>query len=255
MPAYNRGTPEFGPDGAPGYIARPAPQVRSRWDASSKSASTRCSRAGTAWRSSSRASARTSRSPSKNGGADPHSNPALRRCIQNARAVNMPKDKVEAAIKRASGRDATNYDEVIYEGYAPHGVAVLVEARDRQPDAHRRRTCATSSASNGGNLGDAPAASASMFKRMGVFRLNAGGHRPGRARALPDRPRPRGDGREHRREGRAADRRALRVRRTSARCRRRSRTAASRRCRREHEYICQHRRPSCPRTRPPRCSS
>src|ERR1044072_1621912 len=63
----------------------------------------------------------------KAGGPDPQSNPALRRFIQNARAVNMPKDRVEAAIKRASGRDAANYQQVLYEGYAPRGVAMLVE--------------------------------------------------------------------------------------------------------------------------------
>ena len=76
----------------------------------------------------------------KAGGPDPNANPALRRVIQNARAVNMPKDKVEAAIKRASGRDAANYEEVIYEGYAPHGVAVLVETATDNPT----RTVATS---------------------------------------------------------------------------------------------------------------
>src|SRR5438477_3389211 len=69
----------------------------------------------------------------KSGGPDPSSNPALRRVIQNARAVNMPKDKVEAAIKRASGRDAANYQEVVYEGYAPHGVALLVETATDNP--------------------------------------------------------------------------------------------------------------------------
>jgi len=69
----------------------------------------------------------------KSGGGDPGSNPTLRRVIQNARAVNMPKDKVEAAIKRASGRDAANYDEILYEGYAPHGVAVLVETATDNP--------------------------------------------------------------------------------------------------------------------------
>ena len=69
----------------------------------------------------------------KKGGSDPNANPALRRAIQNARAVNMPKDKVESAIKRASGRDAANYEEVIYEGYAPHGVAVLVECATDNP--------------------------------------------------------------------------------------------------------------------------
>src|SRR5882724_6146938 len=69
----------------------------------------------------------------KAGGPDPAANPALRRIIQNARAVNMPKDKVEAAIKRASGRDATNYHQVLYEGYAPHGVALLVETATDNP--------------------------------------------------------------------------------------------------------------------------
>ena len=64
----------------------------------------------------------------KAGGPDPATNPALRRCFANAKGVNMPKDRVEAAIKRAQGKDMTNYEEVVYEGYAPHGVAVLVEA-------------------------------------------------------------------------------------------------------------------------------
>ena len=53
--------------------------------------------------------------------------------MQNARAVNMPKDKVEAAIKRATGRDATNYHEVLYEGYAPHGIALIVETATDNP--------------------------------------------------------------------------------------------------------------------------
>jgi YebC/PmpR family DNA-binding regulatory protein len=63
----------------------------------------------------------------KAGGPDPDNNPALRRCYLNAKAVNMPKDRVEAAIKRASGKDKTDYEEIVYEGYAPHGVAVMVE--------------------------------------------------------------------------------------------------------------------------------
>src|SRR5271169_7031973 len=67
------------------------------------------------------------------GGPDPASNPTLRRILQNARAVNMPKDKVEAASKRATGRDATNYHQVLYEGYAPHGVALLVETATDNP--------------------------------------------------------------------------------------------------------------------------
>lgn len=63
----------------------------------------------------------------KNSGPDPNNNPALRRCYLNARSVGMPKDRVEAAIKRAMGKDTSNYEEITYEGYAPHGVAVLVE--------------------------------------------------------------------------------------------------------------------------------
>src|SRR5207237_362588 len=63
----------------------------------------------------------------KAGGPNPDSNPALRRVLQNARAANMPKDKVEAAIKKASGQHDTQYDTVVYEGYAPHGIALMVE--------------------------------------------------------------------------------------------------------------------------------
>ncbi len=63
----------------------------------------------------------------KQGGPDPDNNSSLRRCIINAKAVNMPKDRVDAAIKRALGKDKTDYHEMLYEGYAPHGVAVLVE--------------------------------------------------------------------------------------------------------------------------------
>ncbi len=61
----------------------------------------------------------------KAAGPDPNSNAALRRCFQNARSVGMPKDRVEAAIKRAQGKELVNYDEILYEGYAPHGVAIL----------------------------------------------------------------------------------------------------------------------------------
>jgi len=107
------------------------------------------------------------------GGSDPASNPALRRVIQNARAVNMPKDKVEAAIKRASGKDATNYDVVMYEGYAPHGIAVLVETATDNPV---RTVAAVRAAFNklGGSLG-VNGSVAFMFNRMGVFKLNPAG--------------------------------------------------------------------------------
>ena len=105
----------------------------------------------------------------KAGGSDPHGNPYLRRVIQNARAVNMPKDKVDAAIKRASGRDAANYAEVIYEGYGPHGIAVLVETATDNPT----RTVGVVRnlfAKNGGNLATTGSV-AFQFRKMGVFRL------------------------------------------------------------------------------------
>lgn len=61
----------------------------------------------------------------KKGGPEPDTNPMLRRVMQNAKGFNMPKDRIEAAIKNAMGKDTSNDDEVIYEGYAPHGIAML----------------------------------------------------------------------------------------------------------------------------------
>ena len=69
----------------------------------------------------------------KNGGPDPDSNPALRRCIQNAKGANMPKDNVDRAIKKASGADAENYEEITYEGYGQGGVAFFVECTTNNP--------------------------------------------------------------------------------------------------------------------------
>src|SRR5690554_2393459 len=63
----------------------------------------------------------------KEGGPDPASNSRLRAVIQNAKAVNMPKDNVERAIKKASDKNQGDYKEVLFEGYAPHGIAILVE--------------------------------------------------------------------------------------------------------------------------------
>ena len=109
----------------------------------------------------------------KASGPDPANNPSLRRVIQNARAVNMPKDKVEAAIKRASGRDAAHYHEAIYEAYAPHGVALLVETATDNPTrtvAHVRNIISK----YGGNLGSSGSV-AFQFRKMGVFRLDPAG--------------------------------------------------------------------------------
>ncbi|MEQ5790597.1 YebC/PmpR family DNA-binding transcriptional regulator [Muricauda sp. NFXS6] len=63
----------------------------------------------------------------KEGGADPDANSKLRAVIQNAKAVNMPKDNIERAIKRASDKSQGDYKEVLFEGYAPHGIAILIE--------------------------------------------------------------------------------------------------------------------------------
>jgi len=109
----------------------------------------------------------------KAGGPDPHNNPALRRAIQNARGVNMPKDKIDSAIKRASGQDQANYEIVVYEGYAPHGIAVVVEtATDNVV-----RTVANVRMhfkSHGGAMGNTGSV-AFQFQRMGVFRLSPEG--------------------------------------------------------------------------------
>jgi len=112
----------------------------------------------------------------RSGGADPNNNPMLRRAIQNARAVNMPKDKVEAAIARATGRDAASFEEVLYEGYAPHGIAVLVESATDNPI----RTVAAMRAhfnKGGGNLANNGAVSF-LFAHMGAFRIDAEGVDP-----------------------------------------------------------------------------
>ncbi|MBN8280053.1 MAG: YebC/PmpR family DNA-binding transcriptional regulator [Gammaproteobacteria bacterium] len=109
----------------------------------------------------------------KAAGPDPDNNPALRRVIQNARSVNMPKDKVEAAIKRASGKDVASYEEVIYEGYAPHGIAVLVQTATDNPTRTVGNVRNVFN-KNGGNFG-ATGSVAFMFRRMGVFRLDPAG--------------------------------------------------------------------------------
>jgi YebC/PmpR family DNA-binding regulatory protein len=110
----------------------------------------------------------------KSGGPDPDANPALRRAIQNARSVNMPKDRVQAAIDKASGAgDGDNYEEVLYEGYGPHGVAVMVVAATDNVT----RTVANVRAAfkkGGGNMGTSGSV-AFLFDHFGVFRLDPEG--------------------------------------------------------------------------------
>ncbi len=112
----------------------------------------------------------------KKGGAEPDTNPMLRRVIQNGKAVNMPKDRIEAAIKNALGKDTSNYDEVLYEGYAPHGIAILVVTAT---DNTTRTVANVRSHFNkgGGSLGNSGSVGF-MFKHLGMFKLNAEGLNP-----------------------------------------------------------------------------
>ena len=105
----------------------------------------------------------------KAGGPDPTTNPALRRCFANAKGVGMPKDRVEAAIKRAQGKELVNYDEILYEGYGPHGVAILVETATDNPTRTVANVRMHFNKANG-SLGTAGSV-AFMFNRMGEFRI------------------------------------------------------------------------------------
>jgi len=109
----------------------------------------------------------------KENGPNPDSNARLRTAIQNAKGVNMPKDRVDAAIKRASSREEKDYQEVVYEGYAPHGVALVIETATDNPT----RTVANVRLyfnRGGGALGTA-GSSDYTFTRKGVFKLAADG--------------------------------------------------------------------------------
>ena len=103
----------------------------------------------------------------KEGGPDPDYNPRLRLAINNAKAVNMPKANIEAAIKRATDKDTSNYDEVTFEGYGPHGVAIFVEATSD----NNNRTVANIRhifSKYGGSLGTNGSVDY-MFERKGQF--------------------------------------------------------------------------------------
>lgn len=110
----------------------------------------------------------------KSGGGDPEANPALRRAVQNALAVNMPKDKIKNAIEKAAGlSDTSDFNEVIYEGYAPHGIALMVVTATDNPT----RTVANvrfAFKKGNGNLGNSGSV-AFMFNQVGVFRLQPEG--------------------------------------------------------------------------------
>jgi YebC/PmpR family DNA-binding regulatory protein len=110
----------------------------------------------------------------KAGGPDPSVNPRLRLAMQNAKANNMPKANVDAAIKRATSKDEKDYEEVVYEGYAPHGIAVVIETATDNPT----RTVANVRmylTRAGGSLGKTGSLDF-LFERKGVFKINPGTH-------------------------------------------------------------------------------
>ena len=110
----------------------------------------------------------------KAGGVNPEYNSRLRIAIQNAKSANMPKSNVESAIKNASSKEAENFQEVVYEGYAAHGIAVLVETATNNPT----RTVANVRMyfdRCGGALGTSGSVSF-MFNRKGVFKVKTEGH-------------------------------------------------------------------------------
>jgi len=106
----------------------------------------------------------------KEGGASPETNSKLRAVIQNAKAANMPKDNIERAIKRASDKSTGDFKEIIFEGYGPYGIAIIVETAS---DNNNRTVANIRSYFNkyGGNLGTAGSVEF-MFDRVCSFKIN-----------------------------------------------------------------------------------
>lgn len=105
----------------------------------------------------------------KQGGPDPDGNPRLRTAMQNAKGLNMPKDRVEAAISRAVSKDTANYDEALYEGYAPHGIAIVVECATDNPTRTVANIRMYFSRANG-SLGKTGSLDF-LFERKGIFKI------------------------------------------------------------------------------------
>jgi YebC/PmpR family DNA-binding regulatory protein len=105
----------------------------------------------------------------KAGGPEPSYNPRLRQAITNAKGVNMPKDRVDAAIKRAVSKDSSSFEEVVYEGYGPYGVAILVETATDNPTRTVANIRLYFNRSNG-TLGNSGSLSF-IFTRKGVFKI------------------------------------------------------------------------------------
>jgi len=108
----------------------------------------------------------------KAGGGDPDTNSRLRSCINNAKAVNMPKDRVDSAIKKAISKDTANYDEVVYEGYGAHGVAIVVDTATDNPTRTVANLRVHFNKCDGamGTQGSVEY----MFKKKAIFKFNKG---------------------------------------------------------------------------------
>ena len=109
----------------------------------------------------------------KESGPSPDTNSRLRTAIQNAKGVNMPKDRIEAAIKRASSKEERDYEEIVYEGYGPHGIAVVIECATD----NLNRTVANVRmhfSKGGGSLGKTGSLDF-MFERRGIFKVASEG--------------------------------------------------------------------------------
>ena len=109
----------------------------------------------------------------KAGGPNPDGNPRLRMVMQNAKAVNMPKDRIDAAIKRASSKEEKDFEEIVYEGYGPFGVAILIECATDNPTRSVANIRLYFNRGNGalGKTGSLDF----IFERVGVFHLSQDG--------------------------------------------------------------------------------
>lgn len=106
------------------------------------------------------------------GGSNPEANPRLRMAMQNAKAANMPKDRVENAISRATSKDEKDLEEVVYEGYGPHGIAIVVETATDNPTRTVANIRMYFNRGNGalGKTGSLDF----LFERKGIFKVEKG---------------------------------------------------------------------------------
>ncbi len=109
----------------------------------------------------------------KQAGPDPNMNPRLRMAMQNAKGINMPKDRIEAAIKRASSKEEKDFEEIVYEGYGPYGIGILIECATDNPTRTVANIRMYFNRGNG-TLGKTGSLDF-LFERKGVFKLKSDG--------------------------------------------------------------------------------